>query len=372
MFERFTDRARRVVVLAQEEARMLNHNYIGTEHILLGLIHEGEGVAAKALESLGISLEAVRQRPVGWKSRRAAILLRQRRHHNHPPLLRGRAGQQLPFPRGGAVMASELIVSAQPAGEVSDPVLDALTDAAEADAELFRTMGDAAPELPEQNLNRPVDLRFNWAALTLRKPARGHRCPAETAELIPVLIASTITPFAQDGRRPPPIWGVGYEAQLADVEQAQTISVFPDSETVTKASMDKLTFRVGANGKISFPSAALSAAMPVTTLLPGLTVEASASADAGFQVAGVKFLAVKVIAGPVASGGAKWQFYREGQELAQAQHLFHVVLIPPGNGQLRIQAQATVTCRTWYGKKSAPMLWRAEPVVQTISQADLG
>ena len=61
MFERFTDRARRVVVLAQEEARMLNHNYIGTEHILLGLIHEGEGVAARALQSLGISLEAVRQ-----------------------------------------------------------------------------------------------------------------------------------------------------------------------------------------------------------------------------------------------------------------------------------------------------------------------
>ena len=60
MFERFTDRARRVVVLAQEEARLLNHNYIGTEHILLGLIHEGEGVAAKALESMGISLDAVR------------------------------------------------------------------------------------------------------------------------------------------------------------------------------------------------------------------------------------------------------------------------------------------------------------------------
>ena len=60
MFERFTDRARRVVVLAQEEARMLNHNYIGTEHILLGLIHEGEGVAAKGLEALGISLEGVR------------------------------------------------------------------------------------------------------------------------------------------------------------------------------------------------------------------------------------------------------------------------------------------------------------------------
>jgi ATP-dependent Clp protease ATP-binding subunit ClpC len=62
MFTRFTDRARQVVVLAQEEARMLNHNYIGTEHILLGLIHEGEGVAAQVLESLGISLEEARDR----------------------------------------------------------------------------------------------------------------------------------------------------------------------------------------------------------------------------------------------------------------------------------------------------------------------
>jgi ATP-dependent Clp protease ATP-binding subunit ClpA len=65
MFERFTDRARRVVVLAQEEARMLNHNYIGTEHLLLGLIHEGHGVAATTLESLGISLDAVRQQVEG-------------------------------------------------------------------------------------------------------------------------------------------------------------------------------------------------------------------------------------------------------------------------------------------------------------------
>jgi ATP-dependent Clp protease ATP-binding subunit ClpC len=60
MFERFTDRARRVVVLAQEESRLLNHNYIGTEHILLGLVHEGEGVAALALTSMGIGLDSVR------------------------------------------------------------------------------------------------------------------------------------------------------------------------------------------------------------------------------------------------------------------------------------------------------------------------
>ena len=61
MFERFTDRARRVVVLAQEESRMLNHSYIGTEHILLGLVHEGGGVAAEALTAMGIGLDAVRE-----------------------------------------------------------------------------------------------------------------------------------------------------------------------------------------------------------------------------------------------------------------------------------------------------------------------
>jgi ATP-dependent Clp protease ATP-binding subunit ClpA len=71
MFERFTDRARRVVVLAEAEARMLGHNYTGTEHILLGLIHEGQGVAARALESLGISLDTARQRL--WLLRAAAV-----------------------------------------------------------------------------------------------------------------------------------------------------------------------------------------------------------------------------------------------------------------------------------------------------------
>jgi ATP-dependent Clp protease ATP-binding subunit ClpC len=64
MFERFTDRARRVVVLAQEEARMLNHNYIGSEHILLGLLREGDGVAAQVLVKLGADLNRVRQQVI--------------------------------------------------------------------------------------------------------------------------------------------------------------------------------------------------------------------------------------------------------------------------------------------------------------------
>jgi ATP-dependent Clp protease ATP-binding subunit ClpC len=69
MFERFTDRARRVVVLAQEEARLLDHNYIGTEHLLLGLLHEGQGVAAGALEALGVDLAEVRSRVEGMIGR---------------------------------------------------------------------------------------------------------------------------------------------------------------------------------------------------------------------------------------------------------------------------------------------------------------
>jgi ATP-dependent Clp protease ATP-binding subunit ClpC len=69
MFERFTDRARRVVVLAQEEARLLDHNYIGTEHLLLGLLHEGQGVAAETLEALGVDLAEVRSRVEGMIGR---------------------------------------------------------------------------------------------------------------------------------------------------------------------------------------------------------------------------------------------------------------------------------------------------------------
>jgi ATP-dependent Clp protease ATP-binding subunit ClpC len=62
MFERFTDRARLVVIRAQEEARALDHEFIGTEHVLLGLIHDGSGVAAEALEALGIDLAALRRK----------------------------------------------------------------------------------------------------------------------------------------------------------------------------------------------------------------------------------------------------------------------------------------------------------------------
>ena len=64
MFERFTDRARRVVVLAEEEARALDHNYIGTEHILLGLIRERDGVAAQVLVKLGAELSGVREQVI--------------------------------------------------------------------------------------------------------------------------------------------------------------------------------------------------------------------------------------------------------------------------------------------------------------------
>ena len=89
MFERFTDRARRVLVLAQEEARDLNHAFIGTEHILLGLIREGEGVAAKALDALGVTFDAVSYTHLDVYKRQDVARL-SRRHSDHRQ--RGRAG----------------------------------------------------------------------------------------------------------------------------------------------------------------------------------------------------------------------------------------------------------------------------------------
>ncbi|GAA3094955.1 hypothetical protein GCM10020001_008590 [Nonomuraea salmonea] len=92
MFERFTDRARRVVVLAQEEARMMNHNYIGTEHILLGLIHEREGLASLVLDGCGVQLERVR-----------AFVEREVGHGDKPP------GGHIPFtPRAKKVLELSL------------------------------------------------------------------------------------------------------------------------------------------------------------------------------------------------------------------------------------------------------------------------
>src|SRR5919107_1832997 len=81
MFERFTERARQVVVLAQEEARTLKHNYIGTEHILLGLLREEEGLAARVLESLDITVERVRAQVV------RIMQILSRRTKNNPVLL---------------------------------------------------------------------------------------------------------------------------------------------------------------------------------------------------------------------------------------------------------------------------------------------
>ncbi len=143
MFERFTDRARRVVVLAQEEAKMLNHNYIGTEHILLGLIHEGEGVAAKALESLGISLDAVReqvqdiigqgqQQPTGHipftaARQEGARAVPARGAAARPQLHRDRAHPARPHPRGRGVAAQVLVKLGADLNRVRQQVIQLLS-----------------------------------------------------------------------------------------------------------------------------------------------------------------------------------------------------------------------------------------------------
>ena len=140
MFERFTDRARRVVVLAQEEARMLDHGYIGTEHLLLGLIHEGEGVAAKALEAMGINLDAVRQQvetiigrgkeqfrahPVHATGEAGPGTVAARVRPARPPLHRHRAHPARADPRGAGRRrpgAGEAGRGPQPGAAAGDPV----------------------------------------------------------------------------------------------------------------------------------------------------------------------------------------------------------------------------------------------------------
>ena len=138
MFERFTEPSRRVVVLAQEEARMLDHNYIGTEHILLGLIHEGEGVAARAIVSLGLTLEMARDQvrdarrrgqvdavgahpvhPAGRRGlelslREALALKGLHRHRAHPAR---------PDPRGSRAAGAQILVTAAPLAAVRERVL---------------------------------------------------------------------------------------------------------------------------------------------------------------------------------------------------------------------------------------------------------
>ena len=143
MFERFTDRARRVVILAQDEARAMNHNYVGTEHILLGLIHEGEGVAAKALGQLGITLDAARaeveeiigkgpQAPAGhipFTSRAKRVLelsLREALQLNHPYI--GTEHILLGLLREGEGVASQVLIKmGADLGQVRETVLSLLS-----------------------------------------------------------------------------------------------------------------------------------------------------------------------------------------------------------------------------------------------------
>jgi hypothetical protein len=160
-----------------------------------------------------------------------------------------------------------------------------------------------------------------------------------------------------------------YEIGLVKPAQAQTVGIFPDSATLTRASMGKVTFGVSAKGTISFPCAALAGVLPSLPLLPGLNLEASA--DGSFQAGAFSITYVKIIASDPKNAGAKWQLYRVGQELAQTHYLFHVIHVPARARRFHIQAKTAVTCRTWYGKHSQPKLWRAEPVVRTIDREDL-
>src|SRR5919202_223722 len=93
-FDKFTERAKKVLVLAQEEAQRFNHNYIGTEHLLLGLVREGEGIAAGVLESLGVNLEKVRTQVIQVVSQSGTGAEGQGKHQSRTPTI-DQMGQDL-------------------------------------------------------------------------------------------------------------------------------------------------------------------------------------------------------------------------------------------------------------------------------------
>lgn len=196
MFERFTDRARRTLVLAQEEARLLDHGYIGTEHILLALVHEGEGVAAKALEALGISLEAVREKvaetigPAGERTtgsppftpRAKKVLemsLREALQLNHNHI--GTEHLLLGLVREGEGVGAQVLVNlGADLGRVRDQVLQLLSG--------YAAIGDpragvAGEDVAKAEIPAPPAALFAWedAEVLLRPPslladARTDRC----------------------------------------------------------------------------------------------------------------------------------------------------------------------------------------------------
>jgi ATP-dependent Clp protease ATP-binding subunit ClpA len=162
MFERFTDRARRVVVLAQEEARRLDHNYIGTEHILLGLIREGDGVAAQALVTLGADLNQVRQQVI--------------------QLLAARPAEE---PGPGVTVRLEMVEQRLTAIEQRVGIGSGTGDLDE-QLRVVRTEKEAAVDA--QNFDQAVSLRDREKQLLAVKAARqkqraaGHSAPPDLAE----------------------------------------------------------------------------------------------------------------------------------------------------------------------------------------------
>jgi ATP-dependent Clp protease ATP-binding subunit ClpC len=202
MFERFTDRARRVLVLAQEEARLLNPSFIGTEHILLGLIHEGEGLAAQALASLDISLEAVRTRvnetigpagasPTGsppFTPRAKKVLelsLREALQLGHNYI--GTEHILLGLVREGEGVAAQVLVSlGADLSRVREAVIKLLAGYKGrelARGEAMGGLGEARRLRPRASPGSPVPVGVEWTAQVVRPGRLLDECASTYAEL---------------------------------------------------------------------------------------------------------------------------------------------------------------------------------------------
>jgi hypothetical protein len=236
--------------------------------------------------------------------------------------------------------------------------------------ETFReggAMATAAPTLPDPA--RPFDLELVAPrAVSIEKLYKlaGRPVPpdlqATLGPRVPILLYQGLTPFAQAGASPGGVWGLGYEVRPTD-GYAHTIAVLPSSEVVKVASIEqKLGVQLSAGGEIKVPEAAAAA---VGAALPGLSLSGltiGASTDQKFALAiQLDVNLIKIVAGPVGAGGARWQLYRQGERLEAFQPLVQTLQIARGLRSLSVSVTAWVRRRGWFFGRLGGCQWTLPP-----------
>ncbi len=269
-------------------------------------------------------------------------------------------------------------VVAEMVGDVEDVDLDELDDLARQEAALLAPMGASHDDADDEDPEAPYDLELvKPRAVDLLKlcAVSGTAVPPTIAAAlgpnVPILLHHGLTPFAPAGTRPVGVWGMGYEVTLDGVD-ARTVSVLPATTIEEVGSVDsKVDFGLDVGGGISLLPAPL--ALAVATLVPGLSlpsVEMHAVAHQRFSFAlrmSLSFLRVQ--AGPVGAGGARWNVYRGAESIDSFLPLVQTILVPSGLDRLEMTVGTWVRRRGRWGGLRRARAWKAPPQAFEVSLA---